>query len=279
MTSVLRDLLDAFFLNLPNYLWSIGVFVITLILARLTKQAVEHGVKDRVDDEETQHLLGKIGYWAVFVVGTLMALNQIPGVDVTSLLAGLGILGFTIGFALQDIARNFIAGLLILLRQPFSVGDAVEVAGHAGTVMEITMRDTVIRTWDGIMEIIPNLDVYSNPIVNYSELPLRRRTVTIGLGYGEDIDRARHLILSTIRATEGVLDEPAPELLTEEFGDTTLNMAARFWVNQDTHNLFGVHSDVVDAINNLAERESIDMPYPTQVVQLEAELPFETPIS
>jgi small-conductance mechanosensitive channel len=207
-----------------------------------------------------------------------MALNQIPGVDVTSLLAGLGILGFTIGFALQDIARNFIAGILILLRRPFGVGDAVEIAGHAGSVMEITMRDTVIRTWDGVMEIIPNLDVYSNPIVNYSELPLRRRTVAIGLGYGEDVGRARELILGVIRATEGVLDEPEPELLTEEFGDATLNMAARFWVNQDTHNLFGVHSNVVDAINQLAEREGIDMPYPTQVVQLEAELPFETPV-
>jgi small-conductance mechanosensitive channel len=278
MTSLLRDLLDAFVLNLPSYVWSVGVFVITLILSRLARRAVEHGVKDRVEDEETKQLLGRIAYWAVFVVGTLMALNQIPGVDVTSLLAGLGILGFTIGFALQDIARNFIAGILILLRRPFGVGDAVEIAGHAGSVMEITMRDTVIRTWDGVMEIIPNLDVYSNPIVNYSELPLRRRTVAIGLGYGEDVGRARELILGVIRATEGVLDEPEPELLTEEFGDATLNMAARFWVNQDTHNLFGVHSNVVDAINQLAEREGIDMPYPTQVVQLEAELPFETPV-
>jgi len=279
MTSLLRDLVDAFFRNLPSYLWSVGVFVATLILSRLAKQAVEHGVKDRIDEEDTQHFLGQMAYWGVFALGTLMALNQLPGVDVTSLLAGLGILGFTIGFALQDIARNFMAGLLILLRRPFSVGDAVEVAGHAGSVLEVTMRDTVIRTWDGVMEIIPNFDVYSNPIVNYSELPLRRRTVAIGLGYGEDMDRARDLILSVIRATEGVLDEPEPELLTEEFGDTTLNMAARFWVNQDTDSLLGVHSNVVDAINDLAEREGIDMPYPTQIVHLEAELPFETPLS
>jgi small-conductance mechanosensitive channel len=265
--------------NLPSYLLAAGAFVATLILSGLAGRGMKRSVKNKIEDPETRELLARMTRWTVLVLGTMTALNQIPGIDVTSLLAGLGIVGFTIGFALQDIARNFIAGLLILMRQPFNVGDAVEVAGHAGTVMEITVRDTVIKTWDGVMEIIPNLDVYSNPIVNYSELPLRRRTVMIGLGYGEDVDRARTIFLDVIRGTEGVLKEPEPEILTEEFGDATLNMAARFWVNQQTHSLFGVHSDVVDALNETAEREDIDMPFPTQVVQLEADLPFETPLS
>jgi small-conductance mechanosensitive channel len=189
------------------------------------------------------------------------------------------VLGFTVGFALQDIARNSIAGLLLLMRQPFSVGDAVEIAGHAGTVMDITTRDTVIKTWDGVMEIIPNLDVYTNAIVNYSELPLRRRTVMIGLGYGEDVDRAREAFLDAIQSTEGVVEEPAPEMLSEELGDSALTIAARFWVNQETHSLFAVHSEVVEAINRTAEREGIDLPYPTQIVQLGGELPMETPIA
>lgn len=279
MTSPFLDLIDTFVNNLPSYLLALGTLVATLILANLAKRAIERNLKKQMDDPETRHLLGRITRWTVLILGIMTALNQIPGVDVTSLLAGLGIVGFTIGFALQDIARNFIAGLLILIRQPFSVGDAVQVADHAGTVMDITARDTVIKTWDGVMEIIPNLDVYSNPIVNYSELPLRRRTVTIGLGYGEDVDRAREIFLDVLRNTEGVRAEPAPEILTEELGSATLNMAARFWVNQKTHNLFVVHSDVVDAINDTAEREEIDLPYPTQVVQLEAGLPFETPIS
>ena len=279
MTSLLFDLFKDFVGNLGSYLFAAGAFIATLFLSGLAGRGVRRSIKNKIENPETRELLGRITRWTVIVVGTLTALNQIPGVDVTSLLAGLGIVGFTIGFALQDIARNFIAGLLILMRQPFNVGDGVEIAGHAGTVMEITVRDTVIKTWDGVMEIIPNLDVYSNPIVNYSELPLRRRTVMIGLGYGEDVERARAIFLEVIQATEGVLKEPEPELLTEEFGDATLTMAARFWVNQDTHNLFGVHSDVVDALNEAAEREEIDMPFPTQVVQLEADLPFEAPIS
>ena len=279
MITPLLDILNGFMDNLESYVFAIGLFIATLFLSRLAERGVTRSMKKRVEDPETQRLLGRITFWSVLVLGTMTALNQIPGVDVTSVIAGLGIVGFTIGFALQDIARNFIAGLLILMRQPFNVGDAVEVAGHAGTVLEITVRDTIIKTWDGVMEIIPNLDVYTNPIINYSELPLRRRTILIGLGYGEDVDRAKEVFLDVIRSTEGVLEDPAPELITEEFGDATLNMAARFWVNQQTHNLFGVHSDVVEALNDVAEQEDIDMPYPIQTVRVEADLPFETPIT
>jgi small-conductance mechanosensitive channel len=265
--------------NVPQFLLAIAYLAATLILSRVAQRWTERSVKKQIEDPQTRKYLAQTARYAVLVLGTLAALDQIPGVKITSFLAGLGILGFTIGFALQDIARNFIAGLLLLLRKPFTVDDAVKIAGHDGIVMDLNMRDTVIKTWDGVMEIIPNLDVYTNPIVNYSELPLRRRTVMIGLGYGEDVDRAKEMILSTIQSIEGVLEDPAPEVLTEEFGASTLNMAARFWVDHQAHNLFAVHSAVVDAINAAAEREGIDMPYPIEVVKLEADLPFEAPLS
>jgi small-conductance mechanosensitive channel len=279
MPTLIVDVFQQFFRNLPSYLVAIILFVATLFLSNVAKRWIKESVGRRVEDPETQELMARIARWTVIVLGMLTALNQIPGIDVTSLLTGLGVLGFTIGFALQDIARNFIAGLLLLMRQPFSVGDAVEIAGHAGTVMDVRTRDTVIKTWDGVMEIIPNLDVYTNPIVNYSELSQRRRTVMIGLGYGEDVNRARDLFLNAIRSTEGVLEEPAPEMLTEELGDSALTIAARFWVNQETHNLFIVHSQVVEAINRTAEREDIDLPYPTQIVKLGAGLHMESPIT
>jgi small-conductance mechanosensitive channel len=279
MPSPVVGIFQQFFQQLPNYLFAIVAFIATLFLSRVAKQWTKHSVKERVEDPETQELVARIVRWTVLILGTLTAANQIPGINITSLLTGLGVLGFTIGFALQDIARNFIAGLLLLMRQPFSVGDAVEIAGHTGTVMDITTRDTVIKTMDGVMEIIPNLDVYTNPIVNYSEFPLRRRTVMIGLGYGEDVAKAKELFLNAVRNTEGVAEEPAPEIITEELGDSALTIAARFWVNQETHNLFAVHSEVVEAINKSAEREGIDLPYPTQIVKLGAELPIETPIA
>jgi small-conductance mechanosensitive channel len=212
-------------------------------------------------------LLTQLVRWTVIVLGTLVALEQVD-FDVTGFLAGLGIAGITVGFALQDIARNFVAGIILLIRQPFEIDDAVEVAGHAGTVLDITLRDTVIKTWDGVMEILPNADVFASPITNYSELPHRRRTVQVGLGYGQDVEQAKSVFLESMRGVEGVLEEPAPEILTEGLGDSSLTLAARFWVNQKTHDLFGVHSEVVEAINEAAEREGIDLPYPTQTLRL-----------
>lgn len=261
-------------LFLPRLIVAIITFVATLLLSGAAARWAYQNTKKAIEDEETRRLLAKIVRWGVVIVGTILALEQV-NFDVTSFVAGLGIAGVTVGFALQDIARNFVSGILLLVRQPFNIGDAVEVAGHAGTVKEITTRDTVIETWDGIMEIIPNIDVFTNPIVNYSELPLRRRTVTIGLGYGQDVEQAKQIFLQAIRNVEGVQDEPAPEILAEGLGDSAMTLAARFWVNQETHNLFETHSWAVQAINDTAEREGIDLPYPTQTLRLEGDWPIE----
>lgn len=257
--------------NAESFILALGLLIATFFFARVAMTWVERSLEKTVKDLETRQLLSTLTRSTVIVLGILVALDQIPGVDITSFLAGLGILGFTIGFALQDIARNFIAGILLLVRQPFDIGDAVEVAGHAGTVMEINVRDTVIKTWDGVMEILPNMDVYASPIVNYSELSDRRRTVMIGLGYGQDVERAKEVFLEAMRGVDGVLADPAPEILAEELGDSSLTLAARFWVNQVSHNLFGVHSEVVEAIDRAAEREGLDLPYPIQTVRLAGE--------
>jgi len=219
-------------------------------------------------DEETLLLLSRLARWAVIVLGTVLALDQV-NFDVTGFVAGLGIAGLTIGFALQDITRNFIAGILLLVRQPFDIGDAVETAGYAGTVLEITTRDTVLETWDGEMVILPNLEVFTKPIINYSDLPNRRRTIYIGLGYGEDVYRATEVFLEAIQGVDGVLADPAPTLLAEKLGNSTLDLAARFWVNQETHGLFDVHSEVVRTLKEVAEQKGIDLPYPIQTVRLE----------
>jgi small-conductance mechanosensitive channel len=139
--------------------------------------------------------------------------------------------------------------------------------------LQITTRDTVLKTWDGEMVILPNLEVFTKPIINYSDLPNRRRTVHIGLGYAEDAERATQVFLKAIQSVDGVLVDPAPELLAEKLGDSTLDLAARFWVNQETHGLFDVHSAVVRTIKEAAEQEGIDLPYPIQTVRLEGPQP------
>jgi len=132
--------------------------------------------------------------------------------DITGFIAGLGVAGFTIGFALQDIAKNFISGLLLLYWQPFKLGERVMISEFKGEVKEINVRDTVIETLDGELVVIPNREVFENPIVNYTHTRIRRRTVMIGLGYDENLDRAILIFLDAINSVPGVESDPAPTI-------------------------------------------------------------------
>ncbi len=261
---------------IPNLITALVTFAASLLLSGFAAQWVRQAVKVKIRDRETLYLLSRLTRWSVLILGTVVALGQV-NFDVTGFIAGLGIAGVTVGFALQDIARNFVAGIILLIRQPFDIGDAVEVGGYAGSVLDITTRDTVLKTWDGEMVILPNIDVFTSAITNYSKLPHRRRTVYIGLGYEEDVGQATRVFLDAIRSVEGVLDAPPPSLLAEELGDSTLTLAARFWVNQETHSLFDVHSEVVRAIKEIAQEKEIDLPYPIQTVRLEGALPASAP--
>ena len=272
----LQELFHGFLLFLPRLITALVIFVVAIVLGGLVKRAIKRALVPRIRSQEIIELLGRLARWTVIILGTLTALDQV-NFDVTSFVAGLGIAGFTIGFALQDIARNFVAGIILLIRQPFEIGDAVEVAGLSGTVMEITTRDTVLKSLDGEAVIIPNGDVFTNPITNFSTLPMRRRTVMIGLGYGEDVDRAVRVFQDAIQGVNGVLSDPQPTVLVDGLGDSALTLAARFWVNQTSHGLFEVQSEVVQAIKETAEEYKIDLPYPTQTLRLEGAWSGEGP--
>jgi small-conductance mechanosensitive channel len=272
LSGTFQELLQEALRFIPHLITALITFAASLLLSGLAARWMRRTAKIKIRDPETLQLLSRLARWSVLILGTLVALEQV-NFDVTSFIAGLGIAGITIGFALQDIARNFVAGILLLVRQPINIGDAVEVAGHTGTVLEITTRDIVLKTWDGEMVILPNIEVFTGAITNYSELPHRRRTVHVGLGYDEDVGQATRVFLDAIRSVEGVLDDPVPSLLAEELGDSALTLAARFWVNQETHGLLDVHSEVVRTIKEIAEKEEIDLPYPVQTVRLEGRWP------
>jgi small-conductance mechanosensitive channel len=272
LTAPLQALLEEVLRFIPKLIAALVTFGASILVSVVAARWIRRTASASIDDEETVILLARLIRWAVIVAGTVLALDQVD-FDVTGFVAGLGIAGLTIGFALQDITRNFIAGLILLVRQPFEIGDAVEAAGQSGTVLSVTTRDTVLKTWDGETVILPNLEVFSKPIINYSALPNRRRTVRIGLGYEEDVGQASEVFLEAIRSVDGVLEEPAPTVHAMNLGDSTLGLDARFWVNQETHGLFDVHSSVVRTIKEVAEREGIELPYPIQTVLLEGTQP------
>lgn len=166
----------------------------------------------------------------VLVLGTVQALAQV-NFNVTGFVAGLGIVGFTIGFALQDVTKNFVAGILLLLQQPFDLGDSIEVAGYTGTVKDITLRTTEIRTWDGRDVFIPNGDVYVKSITNYSRDPRRRVQLSISVNKEWDLEKLTDTVLGSLRNGTGVLEEPDTEAVWTTSTEGATELSAFYWVD------------------------------------------------
>ena len=263
--AILQEWLSSFLLFLPRLIAGIVIFILTLIGSGFIARGVRRLSAKRIDKPEVLQLIFRISQWTILLIGTVIALEQVD-FNVTGFIAGLGIAGFTIGFALQDIARNFISGLILLYRQPFNLGDFIEVAGHSGIVRQINIRDTEIESLDGDMVIIPNKAVFENPITNMSALQFRRRTVMIGLGYEEDADRAMEIFMAAIRSVDRVVEDPAPMIQAVAMDDSVLTLSAFFWVDQKKGGLLKVHSDVLKAINTASIEHKINLPYPIQTV-------------
>lgn len=254
---------------LPHLITAVITFVLTLILANGASRWVTKRSFDRVKDASTRKLMANVARWLILTLGTVLALEQV-NFNVTGFVAGLGIAGFTIGFALQDISKNFVSGMLILLRQPFKIGDSVELSSFQGTVAEITLRDTVLKTWDGEVVILPNASVYANPIKNFSGLTDRRQTVRVGVGYEDNLENARQKILESVQSVEGVLEQPQAGVLASEFGPLEIVLSVTFWVDQTKHSPVKVLSDVIQSIKQTADRGSLHLTQPIQSVQLAA---------
>lgn len=260
-----QDWLASLVLFLPKLIAGIVIFILSLVAAGYVAKAVKRAAAKRIEAEEVVTLIGQISRWVVIIIGTIIALDQVD-FNVTGFIAGLGVAGFTIGFALQDIAKNLISGLILLNRQPFKIGDFVQVSGHSGTVKMINIRDTEILTLDGDVVIIPNNQVVENPIINLTTSRLRRRSIGIGLGYEEDVDRAIEVFLAAIKAVEGVEAEPEPMIQVMNLGDTALSLTAFYWVDQQQNSPLRVHTAVLKAVNSAAVAHDINLPYPTQTV-------------
>jgi len=265
--STLQKYLTDFLDYLPRLISGLVIFVITLWGAGFIAKWTKKLVGKKVESKELQRLVFLLTKWMVIILGTIFALDQV-NFDVTSFIAGLGIAGFTIGFALQDIAKNFVSGMLLLYRQPFVIGDLIKASDFEGKVKAINIRDTVIETLDGELVIIPNKDVYENPIINFTHTQYRRKVVKIGLGYDENADHAIEIFTEKIKSIQGVDEAKGVSIQADALGDSTLSLSAYYWVDQQTYKLLDVQSEVIKAIKVAAEENDINLPYPIKTVIL-----------
>ena len=262
--SMLQAVLDF----LPNLGLALIIFIAALIISGWAARVLKRTLESREHDQELIVIVQLIARWGILAIGFVWALEQIAPGRFGTLLAGLGVAGFTIGFALQDVAKNFIAGLLILLLQPFRIGDGIEIGEISGEVLAINLRSTEIRSVDGRYVIIPNADVFSSTIINLTRSPRRRIAIPIGVSYDSDLNRVTKVALETLESVDGVLKEPSPQVVFDNFGGSTLDFTLYVWWDTEAASLLPLTNTVVAAIKNAFEREGIEMPFPTQEIIL-----------
>jgi small-conductance mechanosensitive channel len=213
------------------------------------------------------YLLGRIASGALVTVGLFAAATVIfPTLTPGSLVAGLGVTSVAIGFAFKDILQNFFAGILILWRRPFRVGDQIRTNGYEGTVEEINIRSTRLKTYDGERAVLPNGDVYMNAILVRTAYKKRRVQFTVGVGYLDSIEEARATIHRILSETGGVLDDPGPWVYLAELAPSSVNFNVYFWVESEQANVLAVGDRVATGIKLALDKAGIDIPYPHTVV-------------
>lgn len=269
----MQTYIDTFLENLikgiPNLLTALLILVASVYFARILGKILRRVLKTRDAPEGVTHLLGQLTYGSVVVFGVITALQRF--FDVTAFLAGLGILGFTVGFALQDVMKNFAAGVILLIQQPFDQGEYIGVAGFDGQVLEVDLRATEIRALDGRIVSIPNADVLANPIVNYTRAERRRVDLPVGVGYDTDTETARRVVLEALQNVPGYMAEPAPLIGFSNFGDSALELNTYFWVDMSMTNPLAAKDAAFTLIKNALDKQGIDIPFPIRTVYMHSQ--------
>ena len=209
-------------------------------------------------------LLNLIG--AILKILLLISVISMVGVQMTSFIALLGAAGLAFGLALSGTLQNFAGGVMLLILKPFKVGDYIEAEGHAGSVMEIQIFHTVLNTPDKKKIVIPNGGLSTGSIINYSAEPRRRVEWTFGIGYSDNIDKAREIILGVIKSDERILDDPAPMVGLISLGDSSVNLVTRAWV--ETPVFWDVFFDINEKVKKEFDGKGISIPFPQHDVHL-----------
>ncbi len=266
--SKIQGMGNDFIILLPNLVLALIVFAIFFFIARTLKRVVKQITRSHRQARNLGLVLGRLAQGTTILVGLFIALSiVIPSLKASDLVQLLGISGVAIGFAFRDILQNFLAGILILLTEPFQIDDQIVFKGFEGTVEQIQTRATMIRTYDGRRIVIPNSELFTNSVTVNTAFEHRRLQYDIGIGYGDDIDEARRLILEAIHEIDGVLETPAPDAIVVELAGSTVNIRARWWVQPPRRaDVLDMQDRVLTNIKNTLTANGIDLPFPTQQI-------------
>lgn len=264
----LQGWLDALIEGLPNFVLAIIIVLLAVFIARLARKIVQQLMSRVSSYHAVNKLLSTLAYVAVLTVGVVVALGVLNlNTVVATILGGAGVLGLAIGFASQDIAANFISGILMSVRRPFREGEIIETNGTFGTVDEINLRATHIYSFQGQLTIIPNKEVFQNPIVNYSRRGERRIDLSCGVAYGDDLEQAKKVALDAIKGLDYLKEGKNVDLYYNEFGDSSINFVLRYWVDFSKQtDYLQAQSDGIMALKKAFDANGITIPFPIRTL-------------
>lgn len=242
-----------------NIVMALAIFIIGRIVVRLLCSLLGKVLNRAKVDDILIEFVKSIANAILLLFVIVASLNQL-GVDTSSLVALLAAAGLAIGLSLQGSLQNFAAGVMLLIFRPFKAGDFIEAGGASGIVLTINIFTTTIRTGDNKEVIIPNGSIYGGNIVNYSSMPTRRVDMVFGIGYGDDLKKAKQLLQEIVEADERVLKDPAPTIAVSELADSSVNFVVRPWVNSADY--WGVFFDTHETVKLRFDQEGISIPYP-----------------
>ncbi len=248
----------------PKLILALLTLFIGLWLVNKVLNASDRALSSRFDPTLTKflHNLTSVGLKALLIVSVL----GMVGVETTSFIAVLGAAGLAVGLALQGNLSNFASGVMILIFKPLKVGDFVTAAGQSGTVHEIQIFNTILKTPDNKRIIIPNSKITGDALTNFSAEPTRRVDMVFGIGYDDDLRQAKQELQKLVEADSRILKDPAPLIAVSELGDSSVNLTVRVWVNSPDY--WGVYFDMHENVKLRFDEVGISIPYPQRDVHL-----------
>ncbi len=244
---------------------ALAIFLIGKFVIRLVVSGIARVMQKQLVDKTLETFICNLVRMSLMVILVIAAIGAL-GVETTSFIAIFGAAGLAVGLALQGSLSNFASGVLIVLFRPYRVGDYIEAAGIAGSVEEVQILTTVLRTGDNKQIIVPNSQIMNSIITNYSANDTRRVDLVVGVGYDDDIDKVRKTIEELIAAEDRIFDEPAPLIAVSELADSSVNFTVRSWVKSSDYS--SVMFSLTEAIKKRFDKEGISFPYPQQDVHL-----------
>lgn len=274
--STVKELIADAIAALPGLIAGIIIIVLTAYGANVSAKLAAKLGQRTLNSTSLQLLLEKTAYVLTWMAGILLAcVVAFPGLRLGDIIAALGLGSVAVGFAFQDIFKNFLAGILLLLQEPFRIGDQIIIADYEGTVERIEIRTTQIRTYQGERIVLPNSTVFTSAIQVRTAFESRRTDLVVGVDYTTPLSSARNLLFNLINSVDGVLAQPVPEIDLVEFNNSSIDFVVRYWTSPEQREVRRVQTLAILAIKKAFDEADITIPYPIRTVYFYNQTQFD----